>query len=148
MILTFGRPGIATKCINCEFCGGDWAYRQISPELPVLPWIRGARSWSQIIQMPLLWEGAGLPTHGDGYMAMEYLLLSVVYQSMAPVQCVIQTRAEHVLDDVFAFCAGVTQKYLVAHSTGTELRQRTIEAEQVYNYHLQFTTRSSNIRLP
>lgn len=44
--------------------------------------------------------------------------------------------------------AGVTQKYLVAHSTGTELRQRTIEAEQVYNYHLQFTTRSSNIRLP
>jgi hypothetical protein len=48
---------------------GDWACRQISPELAVLPWIRGARSWLQIIQMPLFWEGAWTNTlrrlHGD-----------------------------------------------------------------------------------
>jgi hypothetical protein len=86
----------------------------------VLPWIRGARSWSQIIHMPLLWEGVGRPKHGDGYMAMGDLLLFVAYQSLADTRHIIQINAEEVREEVFASCVGVTQKYLVPQEPKSE----------------------------
>ena len=96
--------------INCEYsqADGDWACRQISPELAVLPWIRGARSWSQITHMPLLWEGAGTTTT----MRRDVVWTSFsfrVYKSITFVQCVLRLRAGCIYALLLTLCYTATE---------------------------------------